>query len=67
MAGPIAFPRVRTNDEQLCENVVQATGVLLLPGALYQTSGQVRVGFGRRNLHEAIHACDAFLSTYDVK
>ena len=48
-AGPIGFPRLHGADDAtaFCEQLVAAEGVLLLPGAVYDEPGHVRVGFGR--------------------
>jgi len=62
-AGPIAFPRLLGEDvEAFCERLVQATGVLLLPGTNYDHPGNhFRVGFARRNLPQALEALEDFL------
>jgi aspartate/methionine/tyrosine aminotransferase len=62
-AGPIAFPRLRNgNSEKFCDDLVKATGVLLLPGAVYGDRGNhFRIGFGRRTMPEALAALDGFL------
>ncbi|RDI75922.1 Aspartate/tyrosine/aromatic aminotransferase [Gaiella occulta] len=62
-AGPIGFPRVHGVDETaaLCERLVAETGVLLLPGGVYDEPGHVRVGFGRANLPEALALLDGWL------
>ena len=57
-AGPIAFPRMTAADldvEEFCERLAAEAGVLLLPGTIYGHPGQhFRIGFGRRNLPEAL-------------
>lgn len=62
-AGPIGFPRVHGVDETtaLCERLVAETGVLLLPGGVYDEPGHVRVGFGRANMPEALALLDGWL------
>lgn len=62
-AGPIAFPRLIDGDiEQFCEGLVQKANVLLLPGSVYNYPGNhFRIGFGRRNLPEAIGRVNQFL------
>jgi len=49
-AGSIGFPRLigeEVND--FCKNLVAKTGVLLLPGTLYDDRGNhFRLGFGRK-------------------
>lgn len=63
MAGPVAFPRFNRGDvEAFCEMLVTETGVLLLPGTLFtRPSNHFRIGFGRRNMPEAIDLLDRFL------
>jgi len=62
-AGPIGFPRLAgdVDVEQLCASVVASAGVLLLPGAVYDEPRHVRVGFGRRNMPEALARLDEYL------
>ena len=63
-AGSIAFPRLLTGDAStFCSRLLDATGVLLLPGDVYAFPGQhFRIGFGRRNLPEALERVETFLS-----
>ena len=62
-AGPIGFPRLAgdVDVEQLCGSLVASAGVLLLPGAVYDEPRHVRVGFGRRNMPEALARLEAYL------
>lgn len=62
-AGPIAFPRLLKGDvESFCRNLVAATGVLLLPGTVYDHDGNnFRIGFGRENLADAVVQLGKFL------
>ncbi len=62
--GPIAFPAlagraVEMGADAFCEDLVRKSGVLLLPGTVYGVPGHVRVGFGRRDLPEALARLDA--------
>lgn len=60
----IGFPRVVGTGERaapLCDRVLQATGVLLLPGDVFDEPDHFRVGFGRANMPEALARLDAFL------
>ena len=41
---------------------LSASGVLLLPGTVYDEPGHVRVGFGRANLPEALTALETALA-----
>ncbi|MGB5988053.1 MAG: aminotransferase class I/II-fold pyridoxal phosphate-dependent enzyme [Desulfobacterales bacterium] len=62
-AGPIAFPRWLEGDVgAYCDDLVRQAGVLLLPGILYDHPGNhFRIGFGRRNLPEALSKLEAYL------
>jgi aspartate/methionine/tyrosine aminotransferase len=55
-AGSIAFPTLlRGQIDGFCGNLLKKAGVLLLPGTLYDARlNTFRVGFGRRNLPEAL-------------
>jgi aspartate/methionine/tyrosine aminotransferase len=63
-AGPTAFPRLLGGDAAaFCDACAAACGVLLLPGDLFGDAGNhVRVGFGRRNMPEALARLEDFLS-----
>ena len=64
-AGPIGFPRVRApggDVDELCRSLAE-TGVLLLPGTVYDQPGHVRVGYGRANLPEALEVLEVQLKT----
>jgi aspartate/methionine/tyrosine aminotransferase len=62
-AGAIGFPRLLGgNVVHFCETLVESAGVLLLPGTLYDDSGNhFRIGFGRKNLPEAMAKLEKFL------
>ena len=62
-AGPIAFPRLLgENIETFCERLVRQTGVLLAPGTLFEDyDNHFRIGFGRKNLPEAVARLEDFL------
>ena len=64
-AGSIGFPRYRGEEgiDAFNERLVAEQGVLLLPGRVYgYGDGRFRIGFGRRNLPEAIERLDRQLS-----
>jgi len=63
-ASPIGFPRVTGvgNVEAFCERLVAETGVLLLPGAVYDEPEHVRFGFGRSNMPEALARLETWLA-----
>jgi len=62
-AGPIAFPRlVDGSIDDFCDRLVLAKGVLLLPGSVYDHPGNhFRIGFGRKNMPEALARLEAYL------
>lgn len=62
-AGPVAFPRwLEDSVDAFCERLVRQTGVLLAPGTLFENyDNHFRIGFGRRNLPEAISRLEDFL------
>lgn len=63
--GCIALPRLLQGDsDEFCKNVIAKTGVLLLPGSVYGTSGSyMRMGFGRANFVEALSRFETYLDT----
>jgi len=67
-AGPIAFPRLLKGDvEAFCDKLVQESGVLLLPGSMYDHPGNhFRVGFARKNMPEALDQLDKFLESTPI-
>jgi aspartate/methionine/tyrosine aminotransferase len=62
--GSIAFPRL-VGDESIDDfaaRLVEAEGVLLLPGSQFGHPGNhFRIGFGRENLPAAVERLEAFL------
>ncbi len=62
-AGPIAFPRlIGERVESFCDDLVKTAGVLLLPGTVYDDPGNhFRIGFGRKNMPEAVGRLEAYL------
>jgi aspartate/methionine/tyrosine aminotransferase len=65
-AGPIAFPRLMGGDvEQFCHQLVTSSGVLLLPGTMYDHPGNhFRLGFGRKNMPQALEQLEQFLNKW---
>jgi aspartate/methionine/tyrosine aminotransferase len=63
-AGSIGFPRLRVPGVRIdawTADLVEAEGVLLLPGSQFGHSGNhFRIGFGRTNLPEALGHLEAF-------
>jgi aspartate/methionine/tyrosine aminotransferase len=62
-AGAIGFPRLSAgNVDVFCDEVLEGCGVLLLPGTVYdRDSDHFRVGFGRRNMPEALSQLELYL------
>jgi aspartate/methionine/tyrosine aminotransferase len=62
-AGSVTFPTLRTGAvDAFCADVLERVGVLLLPGTVFEPeSRELRLGFGRRNLPEALARLDAAL------
>ena len=58
-ASAIGFPRLTgiTDTDDFCAQLA-SSGVLLLPGSVYDQPGHVRVGFGRKNMPEALQVLD---------
>ena len=63
-AGSIAFPALLKGEvDGFCKDLVEKAGVLLLPGTLYGNQyNAFRVGFGRKNLPEALSRLDKHLT-----
>ena len=62
-AGPIAFPGYHGGSvTDFCKQLVQDTGVLLLPGTLYgDESNCFRIGFGRENMADCVRRLEEFI------
>jgi Aspartate/tyrosine/aromatic aminotransferase len=62
-AGPIAFPHLSgTKVEKFCHDLVSNSGVLLLPGTMYDYPGNhFRLGFSRKNMPEALEKLEEFI------
>jgi len=62
-AGSIAFPQLLNGDiDSFCDELVKKEGVLLLPGSVYDYPGNhFRIGFGRKNMPEALEKFEEFL------
>jgi len=63
-AGTTAFPRYRAGSTQkLCADLVEHAGVLLLPSVAFDAGDErVRIGYGRKNLPEALAAMNDYLT-----
>jgi len=62
-AGPIAFVRLLKGEvDAFCDALVRATGVLLLPGTLFDDPhNRFRIGFGRADLPAGVALLDDFV------
>jgi aspartate/methionine/tyrosine aminotransferase len=62
-AGSVAFPTLlRGTVEEFCADLIERAGVLLLPGTLYgEGFNAFRIGFGRKNLTEALEKLEGYL------
>ncbi len=63
-AGPVTFPRINTKKttEEFCRCLVDKTGVMLLPGSVYdENSSRVRFGLGRRNFAAGLEKLAQFI------
>lgn len=68
-AGTVAFPRLKRRDaERFCAEVLEHTGVLLLPSTLLEYGNEhFRIGFGRRNMPEVLQIFDNYLREHGSK
>jgi len=63
-AGTIAFPELRLSIhvDEFCKKLVDEKGVMLLPSSVYNYDKScARLGFGRKNMPEALAKLDEFL------
>lgn len=66
-AGPMAFPRYSGGSVGLfCKQLLENTGVLLLPGSVYgNQSDFFRIGFGRSNMPDCLSRLERFIELQD--
>ena len=63
-SGPIAFHKIKINQpiDLFCEELVQKSGVLLLPASIYSYEGQFfRMGYGRKSFAESMERFEQYL------
>lgn len=68
----MAFPRYKGpgDVEAFCQQLVEISGVLLLPGSIYRSElnptpkDRFRLGFGRKDLDAGLEALDAHMTKY---
>lgn len=66
--SPIAFPWLRSgNASSFCQRVLEKTGILLLPGEVYDQPSHFRVGYGRQNFSEVLHLLEGTLADADFR
>ncbi len=64
-AGSIAFPKLLLAQDisTFCAQLVEKQGVLLLPSTIYDYAGNhFRIGFGRKNMPDALAQLEAYLA-----
>jgi aspartate/methionine/tyrosine aminotransferase len=63
-AGSMGFPKLlKGKIETFCDDLVKKSGVLLLPGTMYDDSrNHFRLGLGRKNLPQAVERLGEYLS-----
>ena len=64
-SGPVAYPALRSEEgaNAFCARLLERSGVLLLPGSLFDDCDHrhVRIGFGRQDFPEGLARLDAAL------
>jgi aspartate/methionine/tyrosine aminotransferase len=62
-ASPIGFVRFKAarDVQEFCDDVVRKSGVMLLPGGVYDEARHIRFGYGRKNMPEALEQFDGYL------
>jgi aspartate/methionine/tyrosine aminotransferase len=68
-ASPIGFVQFKPAQDvhQFCETVVEQSGVLLLPGSIYDQPRHIRFGYGRANMPESLAHLDEWLTSHYKK
>ena len=64
MSGPIAFHKVKIDQPMdiFCEDLVQKSGVLLLPASIYSYQGPFfRMGYGRKSFEKGLNIFEEYL------
>lgn len=56
VAGPIAFPRLKLpmDADTFVRRLLEEQSTLMVPGTVYDFPGHLRLGFGRKNMPEAL-------------
>jgi aspartate/methionine/tyrosine aminotransferase len=68
-AGTVAFPRLKRGEaEHFCAEVLEHTGVLLLPSTLLDHGNEhIRIGLGRRNMPDVLQILENYLRERGTK
>ena len=63
IAGPIGFVKINIDidDTAFAESVINKKSVMILPGDVYDYKGYFRIGFGRKNMPEALHHFELYI------
>ena len=67
--GCIGFAKYKgkENIDTLCHQLVNKKGVLLMPASIYNHSSQhFRIGFGRKNMAEALNQFEEFIKASSI-
>lgn len=67
-AGPIAFVKMKfdTDDMAFAERLLKEQQLLILPGGIYDYPGFFRIGFGRKQIPQALEQFEEFVGKYLV-
>ena len=62
-ASPIGLVRFKAarDVQEFCDDVVGKSGVMLLPGSVYDEDRHIRFGYGRKNMAEALEEFESYL------
>jgi len=62
-ASTIGFARLKLprDVQEFCDDVVNKSGVMLLPGSVYDEPHHIRFGYGRKNMPEALEHFENYL------
>jgi aspartate/methionine/tyrosine aminotransferase len=65
-ASPIGFVHFKPERDvfTFCEDVVRDSGVLLLPGTVYDQPRHIRFGYGRKNMPGALEQLEEYLDSH---
>jgi aspartate/methionine/tyrosine aminotransferase len=65
-ASPIGFVQFKPQKDvhEFCDSLVQKSGVLLLPGSVYDEPRHIRFGYGRANMPESLTHLENWLTAH---